>query len=131
MKQLPVILLLGMALSLCNLMNKSKNSGTSGSGSSGSGSSSSSGSITAEKPEPTAAESAAIAGGQQVSWDEQGITWTVPQKWTKNSQDKNNLLWRSPGGSEAANLIGTISPMNDDFPTEISIKATHEAVSKE
>jgi hypothetical protein len=127
MKQLPVILLLGMALSLCNLMNKSKNSNTSGSGSPGSGSSSSSSGITAEKPQPTAAESAAIAGGQPVSWDEQGITWTVPQKWTKNSQDKNNLLWHSPGGSEAANLIGTISPMNDDFPTEVSIKATYES----
>jgi len=126
MKQIPVILLLGVALSLCNLLNKSKNSGTSGSGSSGSGSSSSSSSTTAEKAEPSAAESAAIAGGQQASWAEQGITWTVPQKWTRTSEDKNQFVWRSPGGSEAANLIGTISPMNDDFPTEISIKATYD-----
>lgn len=124
MKQIPMLLVLGFALSLCNLMNKSKNSGNTGTSGSGT---SSSGKITAEKAQPSAAETAALAGGQELKWDQQGISWTIPPKWTKSSDDKNNFLARSPGGSEAANLIGTISTMSDDFPAESSLKATYES----
>jgi hypothetical protein len=124
MKQIPMLLVLGVALSLCNLLNKSKNTGTSGSG--GSGTTSSSNGATVEKAAPTAAQTAALAGGQSAKWDSQGMSWTVPAKWTQSTNDEKSFLWRSPGGSEAANLIVSISPMSEDFPTEVSIKAFYD-----
>jgi hypothetical protein len=127
MKQIPMLLVLGLALSLCNLMNKSKSSGTSSSNGSGTSSAST---ITAEKAVPNAAQTAALAGGQTIKWDQQGITWTIPPKWTKLSDDKNNFLVHSPGGSDAANLIGTISTMDDNFPAEVSLKATYESAQQ-
>jgi hypothetical protein len=122
MKQIPMLLVLGLALSLCNLMNKSKNSGTSGSGS---GSSSSSGG-TVEKAEPTAAQTAALAGGQTAKWDQQGLSWTVPAKWTQTTNEEKSFGWRSPGGDQAANLGVNISAMDESFPTEDSIKAFYD-----
>lgn len=123
MKQIPMLLVLGLALSLCNLMNKSKNSGTSGSN--GSGTSSSSGE-SVEKAAPTAAQTAALDGGQTVKWDQQGMSWTVPAKWSQTSSEEKSFMWRSPGGSEAANLIVSISAMDETFPTEVSIKAFYD-----
>ena len=125
MKQIPMLLVLCLSLSLCNLLNKSKNSGNSSSGSKGSSTSSSS-NIAAEKAQPTAAETAALSGGQEIKWDQQGISWTIPAKWTKLSDDKNSFTAHSPGGSDAGNLIGSISTMNDDFPVAASLKATYE-----
>jgi hypothetical protein len=124
MKQIPMLLVLGLALSLCNLMNKSKKPGTPGVNGSGPASTSK---ITAAKAQPSSAEQAALAGGQEVKWEQQGISWTVPPKWTKVSDDKNNFLVRSPGSDEAANLIGSISTMSDDFPAESSLLATYES----
>ena len=120
MKHIPVLLVLGFALSLCNLTGK-KNSNTSG----GSGSSTeSSGSV--EHGTPTAAQTQALAGGKTAKWDQQGMSWTVPLNWTESSNESKSLLWRSPGGSEAANLIVSISPMDESFPTDISIKAFYD-----
>ena len=120
MKQIPILLVLGLALSLCNLMNKArKPEGPAGAGTSSDG-------ITAEKAQPTAAETAALAGGQTIKWDQQGISWTVPPKWTKVTDARNNFALRSPGSWDAANLIVAISPMAEDFPTEMSLKATYD-----
>ena len=120
MKQIPVLVLLGFALSICNLT-KSKNSNSPfGSGTS------SGGGIAAEKAVPTAAQTAALAGGQTVKWDQQGMSWTVPPGWTKVSEEKNSFAWHSPGGSDAANLIVNISAMSENFPTDASIKATYD-----
>lgn len=77
----------------------------------------------AESPSPTSAQTAAVAGGQSAKWEQQEISWTVPQKWSKQSADSQAFLWRSPGTWDAANLIVSISPMNADFPTEISLNA--------
>jgi hypothetical protein len=123
MKQIPMLLALGLALSLCNLMNKSKNSGSSGSNGSGSSSSSSG---TVEKGQPNAAQTAALAGGQPIKWDQQGMSWTVPAKWTQSENEEKSFMWRSPGGSEAANLIVSISAMDENFPTDVSIKAFYD-----
>ena len=122
MKSIPALLLLGLALSLCNLT-KSKNSS---SGPSGSNTSSSADAIVAEKATPTAAQIAALAGGQTIKWDQQGMSWTLPPKWTKISEDQNQFVARSPGGFDAANLIVTISAMADNFPSDISLKATYD-----
>lgn len=120
MKQIPMLLVLGLALSLCNLMNKSKNSS-----SNGSGTSSSSGAV--EKAQLTAAQTAALAGGQTIKWDQQGMSWTVPPKWTQTENEEKSFTWRSPGGSEAASLIVSISAMDENFPTEDSIKAYYDS----
>jgi len=122
MKSIPALLLLGLALSLCNLTNsKSTSSGPAGSGTSSSGDA-----IVAEKPQPTAGQIAALEGGQTVKWDQQGMAWTLPPKWTKVSEDRDQFTARSPGGFDAANLIVSISAMADNFPTDASIKATYD-----
>jgi hypothetical protein len=124
MKHLPVVLVLGFALSLCNLTNKLKSSNSNSPG--GSGSSSSGPDVAAEKGTPTAAQTQALAGGTTAKWDQQGMSWSVPPKWTETTNESKMLLWRSPGGSEAANLIVNISPMDESFPTDISIKAFYD-----
>ncbi|MDQ6651582.1 MAG: hypothetical protein M3Y84_02445 [Acidobacteriota bacterium] len=119
MKQIAVLLVLGFALSLCNRSNKLKNTDKSGQP----GKSSSTSSDTAsERGTPTATQTEALAGGQTVKWDHQGMSWTVPPKWTQADNDSKMLVWRSPGGSDAANLIVNISAMDESFPTDISIK---------
>lgn len=124
MKLIPV-LLLGFALSLCGLterLKSSKNSnepGKSASKSSGSGGD-------AERATPTDGQTAALAGGKTAKWDAQGMSWTVPPNWTETESDSKSFLWRSPGGSEAANLIVSISPMDESFPTDVSINAFYD-----
>jgi hypothetical protein len=121
MKHLPVLLVLGFALSLCNLSNKLKPSSSNSGGPSKTQSD-----VQAEKATPTAAQTAALSGGQTVNWDKQGMSWTVPPKWTESTNESKMLLWRSPGGSDAANLIVNISPMDESFPYDMSIKATYD-----
>ena len=118
MKQIPTLLLLGFALTLCNLTNKFKSGGETG----GSG-----GSSKVEKAEPTAAQTAALAGGQTATWAKQGMSWTVPPKWTPVSEEKNTFSWSSPGGFEGAHLNVNVSVMSDDFPAEASLKAEYES----
>ena len=67
----------------CNLSEKFKKSSNSNSSSSSSNPSKI-GNDPVEQPNPTAAQSAAIANGQAVKWDEQGITWTLPANWKKH-----------------------------------------------
>jgi hypothetical protein len=125
MKQLPVLLVLGFALSLCNLSNKLKNAGKSGeSGKSKTSSTDTAGAV--EHAEPTAAQTAALAGGQPVTWDQQGMSWTVPPKWTQATNDEKMLVWRSPGSWDAASLIINISTMDEKFPTDVSLKAFYD-----
>jgi hypothetical protein len=126
MKSIPVLLLLGFALSLCNFSGKFKKSGsTSGPSGSGSGSNSST-AKSAEHGTPTADQTAALAGGQEAKWDRQGMSWTVPPKWTEEENESKSFMWRSPGGGDAASLIVSISPMGDDFPTDASIQAEYD-----
>lgn len=125
MKHIPLMLVLGIALSLCGLTSKLKK-GTSNSNDSNNSSATASDDAQAERPVPTAAQTAAISGGQTVSWDAQGMSWTVPANWSKSSEESKQLLWRSPGSFDAANLIVSISPMDESFPTEISIKAFYD-----
>jgi hypothetical protein len=126
MKTIPVLLLLGFALSLCNFSGRFKKSG-SNSGPSGSNSSSSSSSDrAAEHGTPTAEQTAALEGGQQIKWERQGMSWTVPAKWTEEENESKSFMWRSPGGGDAASLIVSISPMDESFPTDDSIQAFYD-----
>ncbi len=54
------------------------------------------------------------------------MSWTVPPKWMQADNDSKMLVWRSPGGADAANLIVNISTMDESFPTDISIKAFYD-----
>ncbi|MEP6743499.1 MAG: hypothetical protein ABJB61_13455 [bacterium] len=122
MKQIPTIFVLGFALTLCNLGTKLKTASKSG----GSEKSTSSSSGEAEKATPTAAQTQALAGGKEIKWNRQGMSWTAPAQWKEDSSEAKELVWSSPGGDEAAHLIVSISPMDDSFPTESSIQAFYD-----
>jgi len=125
MKHILVALTICFSLSLCHLSEKlhKSNSNSEGSSSSNGGGGSS---ATAEHGKPTAAQTAALAGGQQAKWDKQGMSWTVPPKWTQQENESKSFMWRSPGGGDAASMIVSISPMDENFPAEASINATYD-----
>lgn len=79
-----------------------------------------------ERPSSTAAQLATLEGGQEVKWDQQGMSWTVPKGWKKMSVETKSLLWSSRSGGDLASLIVNISPMAEDFPTDISLKAFYD-----
>ena len=122
MKIIPLLLILGFALSLCNLTNKLKGVGSSGGA--GSTDPAATGGADVEQPQPTAAQIAALAGGQNVNWDKQGMSWIVPPGWKETTNETKSLVWSAPGAS--ANLIVSISPMDESFPTESSINAFYD-----
>ena len=122
MKNIPLLLVLGLALSLCNLTNKLKEVGSSGGGSKSDPSAI--GGADVETPTPTAAQIAALAGGKNVTWDKQGMSWTLPPDWKETTNETKSLVWSAPGSS--ANLLVSISPMDESFPTDISIQAFYD-----
>jgi hypothetical protein len=124
MKQIPVLLVLGFALSFCNLTNKLKPASKSSEPGKTASGSSDSGNV--EKAQPTGAQTAALAGGQTIKWDQQGMSWTAPPKWTESANESKMLVWRSPGSSDAASMIVNISPMDESFPTDSSINAFYD-----
>lgn len=123
MKQIPLLLFLAFSLMLCNLAEKftGKKADNSNSASSNS-SSSSTGSEPVEKPNPTAAQTAALEGGQTVKWDQQGITWTLPANWRKQTVETKMFNYGTP----PTFIIVSISPMAEDFPSETSLKAFYD-----
>jgi hypothetical protein len=124
MKPILAVVLIGFALSLCNLSERFKK-GSSSSGTSSSSSSSSDGPV--ERAQPTAAQAAAIAGGKEAKWDRQNMSFTVPSNWTGEESDSKSFMMRSPGGADAASLIVSISPMPEDFPADSSIQAYYDS----
>jgi hypothetical protein len=122
MKNLPLLLVLGLALSLCNLTNKLKEVGSSGGGNKSDPSAV--GGADVETPTLTAAQIAALAGGKNVTWDKQGMSWTLPPDWKETTNETKSLVWSAPGSS--ANLLVSISPMDESFPTDISIQAFYD-----
>jgi hypothetical protein len=122
-KHIPLLLALALGLSLCGLTDRFKKSMDSNSSSATTGGSGKAGSEPVERPVPSAAESAAVAGGQLAKWDGQDISWNLPPKWSSQSNDKNSAVW---GGGTTAFLITNISPMADDFPTDVSMDAYYD-----
>ncbi len=121
MKHIALVLFIGLVLSLCNLSERFKKSGSN----SNSAPAISESDAKAELAQPTAAQAAALSGGQEAKWERQGMSWTVPPNWTQTSNDSTMFMWRSPG-SGAASLIVNISPMDDSFPPDVSIKQWFE-----
>lgn len=136
MKKILLIAALGFALAACGLRDKRPEQANASSASSSSSSTSStsvsapstqssdaSGGETVERPEPTAAQTAALAGGQTVNWDQQGITWTLPANWKKLNVETKNFSYT---GGDGAVLVVSISTMDESFPTDISLKAFYD-----
>jgi hypothetical protein len=124
MKHVPLIVLLVLAVAACNLSDKFKKTSSSNSPSSTSSSGSEKiGGDTVEKPQPTSAQTAALANGKEVKWDQQGITWTLPPNWKEQTVTNDTFNY---GSGDGAFLIVSISSMASDFPTEISLRAFHE-----
>lgn len=121
MKQIALVLFIGLVLSLCNLSERFKKS----SSSSNSAPAVSENDAQPERAQPTAAQTAALSGGQEAKWDKQGMSWTVPPNWTETTNESKMFMWRSPGAG-AASLIVNISPMDDSFPPDVSIKQWFE-----
>ena len=128
MKPILAVVLIGFALSLCNLSERFKK-GSSSSGTSSSSSSSSDGPV--ERAQPTAAQTAAIAGGKESKWDRQAMSFTVPANWTGEESDSKQFMMRSPGGSDAASLIVSISPMDENFPADSSLQAYYDSAKSQ
>lgn len=120
MKKVLALFALISVVIACNLGKLRNNSNSNSSSTAGS---SSTGSEDTEKPQPTAAQQAALIGGQSVSWDQQGISWTLPPKWSKTNVTTDSAQYSA--GTEAF-LIASISAMGSDFPTEISLRGFHQ-----
>jgi hypothetical protein len=127
MKHIPLLLVLGIALSLCNLSSKLKEAAKSTERNSSPTTTTDSGGVTVEQAQPTASQAAALAGGEEVKWDQQGMSWTVPPKWKQATNESKMFVWRSPGSWDAASLIVNISTMDESFPTEVSLNAFYDA----
>lgn len=90
-----------------------------------------SGGTEAEAPSPTSEQQAAIAGGQTAEWEQQEISWTVPQKWKKFTSESQSFMWRSPGSWDAASLIVSVAPMSADFPADISLQSYYDTFKRD
>lgn len=120
-----------LAFSFCNLSEKLselKGDSTSNQNSSSSSTTNSSKTSTkeesVEKPKLTDSQQAILDSGEETKWDEQGISWTLPKGWKKMNVGKTSFNYSSP---DLAFLIGTISVMPDDFPSDVSLKANYES----
>ena len=127
MKLISLLIALALSLSLCNLTERftSKNSNQPGSGSNkATGGSAAESTEPVDHPEPTAAQTRALEGGQSVKWDQQGMSWTLPAGWNKQTVETKQFTYGAPGNT--AFLIASISPMGEDFPTAVSLKAFYD-----
>jgi hypothetical protein len=125
MKQIPLLLFLAFTLSLCNLAERFTGKKTENGNSTSSSNSSKSGSTSnepVEKANPTSAQTAALEGGQTVKWDQQGLAWTLPAKWSKTSVEKLIFSYGTP----PTFMSVSISPMADNFPTDTSLNAFYK-----
>jgi hypothetical protein len=127
MKNLIPLALLVFVVAACNLSSKLKSSKNDESSNSSSSSSSDNptkvGNEPVEKPVPTDAQIAALANAEDVKWDEQGISWKLPPGWKKQTVSDTSFNYSL--GTQVF-LIVNISPMAPDFPSDISLNATHE-----
>jgi hypothetical protein len=85
---------------------------------------SSAGDKSAEIPVLTSEQKATLEGGQETEWSDQGMSWSLPKGWKKMNQTKEMFNYSSP---DNAFLIATISTLPDNFPVEVSLKATYES----
>ena len=130
MKKIPLTLTLCLMMMACGLTDKRPDqTNTPGAATSSSPSgaktsaASDAGGEAVERPEPTAVQTAALAGGQTVNWDQQGITWTFPAKWKKMNVETEQFSWSSGDGGF---MNVSISTFDENFPADISLKSMYD-----
>jgi hypothetical protein len=129
MKSIALLGLITFALTFCGLSERIKslsggaNTSSGNSSTTTSGTSTSSSSGTAEKATLSPEQQAAIAGGETVTWDKQGIQWTLPKGWKKTDVSQLQFNYASP---DNAFLLVSISELPDNFPMDTSLKAYYD-----
>jgi len=124
MKKLFALFAVVSVVLACNLVGKKGSNGNSNSSSSSSKGTSSVDGEPVEKANPTAAQSAAIANGETVTWDQQGITWTLPANWSKNDVHNETLSYSGGGAHLSVNI--SVMPQMAEY-VDTSIKAMYDA----
>jgi hypothetical protein len=124
MKILLTLGLLGFAMTFCNLGDKLKSLTRSSNTETNSSPSGLAKGGEADKAKLTGTQQKISDDATEVKWDDQGISWRLPSGWKKTDMKKESALFSS---SDAAFLIPTISIMPDDFPSDISLKATYDS----
>jgi hypothetical protein len=76
-----------------------------------------------EKPITPSPTVNTLIGGQQVTWTEQGMSWTVPAGWTKKPTAPDEVKY---GGNEDVSLVASVSAMGSDFPAEITLQGFYQ-----
>jgi len=128
MKSFALLGLITFALTFCGISERIKSLQAGGSNSQSGANNSTSTATTstaasAETATLTPAEEEAIAGGETLTWEQQGINWRVPKGWKKMDVGKIQFNYQSP---DLAFLLVNISEMADDFPMDISLKAYYD-----
>ena len=125
MKHVPVVVAMVLVVAACNLTSKLKNTNSANSNSSSTSSRGGSklGNDPVEKANPTAAQTAAIANGQDVKWDQQGITWRLPASW--KTETVRNEMFSSGGGGAFLSVNVSVMPQMENLQ-EVSIKAMYD-----
>jgi len=129
MKSLVTLGIISFAMTFCGLGEKLKSmTGSSGNSNSNTvansrSNTSSTSSTSTEKAKLNSAQQAAIDGGAETKWDDQGISWTLPKGWKKMDVKKESFNYQ---GSDNSFLLVNISVMPDSFPMDVSMKAYHE-----
>ena len=117
---------LAAVLALCGIGDRIKNL-TGGGGnvnSSTSPNSSSSSDTAAEKPTLTPSQQSIQDASTEAQWDAQGISFKVPSGFAKMDVKKESFNYGSPA---TGFLIASISVMPDNFPADVSLKATYDS----
>jgi hypothetical protein len=130
MKSIALLGVLTFAFTFCGLTERLKSvQGGANSTSNSSATSSTSGDApSGEKASLNSAQQAAIAGGDTVEWDKQGIEWTVPKGWKKTDVSQLQFNYASP---DNAFLLVSISELPDSFPMESSLKSEFDAAMQQ
>ena len=122
------------ALSFCNLADRLTggkpdvaSSETNSSKTTDSGPTTSGSSDQVENYSLTPDQSKLLNDGKEMKWDDQGMGWILPPQWKKMTSNPTSLQWASP---DNAFLIVTISPMSDDFPTDISLQGYYKSAGE-
>lgn len=131
MKSILTLGVIFFAMTFCGLGDRIKSltgqsdSGTNtGSSNTASSPAKTSDSAAAEKATLTGSQQTIMDSGTEIKWDDQGISWKLPPSWKKMSSTKDMLNY---GSSDGAFLIATISSMASSFPSDVSLKATHDS----
>ncbi|HEV8593775.1 MAG TPA: hypothetical protein VGQ55_16840 [Pyrinomonadaceae bacterium] len=127
MKSLLTLGLMTFAMTFCGLSERIKQmqgGGASGTNSSSNTAASKPVEAGAETPHLTAEQQAIQDKATETKWDEQGIRWKLPAGWRKVDLKKESGYF---SGGTGISLLPTISVLSDDFPDDISLKATYDS----